>query len=79
MTRHKVPRRVFWPLMIASGAAVGAAYAVTRIGAVVEWLRWGPAPVAPATDWSDRKPVHPGEPPFGASDFGSMDNPGGGR
>jgi hypothetical protein len=23
--------------------------------------------------------VHPGEPPFGASDFGSMDDPGGGR
>lgn len=64
----RVPGKVFWPLMIASGAAVAVAGAVVGAGRLWEWLRYGPSPEAPVTDLSE---VHPGEPPFGASDFSS--------
>lgn len=60
--QQRVPRRVFWPLMIAGGVAVAVGYAVTRAFAVAEWLTEGPAPVAPVTDYPDQ-----------ASDFPSMD------
>lgn len=60
--QQRVPRRVFWPLMIAGGVAVAVGYAVTRAFAVAEWLAEGPAPVAPVTDLSDR-----------TSDFSAME------
>jgi len=66
----KIPGKVFWPLMAASAVVLGGYYAVIHIDAVLERLRFGPVPEAPVTDLSD---VHPGEPPFGTSDFSSME------
>jgi len=65
----RVPGKVFWPLMIASGAVVAGWWTATHIGAVLERLRFGPVPEAPVTDLSG---THPGEPPFGPSEFSSQ-------
>lgn len=71
MTKRRGPHGlVFWVPVILIGAAAALAWAATRPAAVLDWLRFGPVPEAPVTDLSD---VHPGEPPFGASDYSSME------
>jgi hypothetical protein len=60
--QQRVPRRVFWPLMIAGGVAVGGAYVAARVIAVAERLTEERAEAVPVTDLTGR-----------TSDFSAME------
>lgn len=56
MSKRKSRGAVWWLLMAVSVVTLALIWIVVRIGAVLEWLQWGPVPEAARNDARDDEP-----------------------